>query len=394
MDLRRLLPIYLGAIIGPMGGVGIITLLPVLCQVWETSIQWISLAVTFYMIPYVAFQLFSGSIAHIFNTRRTLLFGFAAYALGGILSGLAGDLYSLIAARFVQGLGAAFIAPIVLALIGEMVDPKQIGKAMGIMGVTYTGGVTMGPLVSGLLEVSFGWSWFFFFLAGLSLGIGSLYFLTSRDSREPPKAGKISDALGLVRQSFSRREVRFLSLAAFALFLGYIGLMTFVADFLKVSFALPSDRTGFILSMAGFFGILASPVAGLMGDRLGRVRVAYLGGTVMVGAITGLMIFDYDYRNYLFLFALFGIGSAAAWTSLNTLAVEIVPELRKPVASVYNSFKFSGYALSPLALSVLYLNFSISGVTWGCIFCILLSLFFASRIGRRKEKSRPTAEFH
>ena len=70
MNLKRLLPIYLGAIIGPMGGVGIITLLPVLCRHFDISIQWASLTVTLYMIPYVVFQLFSGSIAQVFDTRR------------------------------------------------------------------------------------------------------------------------------------------------------------------------------------------------------------------------------------------------------------------------------------------------------------------------------------
>ena len=64
----------------------------------------------------------------------------------------------------------------------------------------------------------------------------------------------------------------------------------------------------------------------------------------------------------------FGAGSSTAWTSLNTLAVEVVPDLRKPVASLYNSFKFTGYALSPPVLSLLYVPFSISGVRWGCIF--------------------------
>ena len=384
MDLRRLLPIYLGAIIGPMGGVGIITLLPVFSETWGISIQWVSLTVTLYMIPYVVFQLFSGSIAQVFDTRRTLLFGFAAYSLGGLLCGLAPNLVTLISARFIQGLGAAFIAPIVMALIGEMVEPKHIGKAMGILGVMYTTGVTMGPLIAGILEVSLGWSWFFFFLMALASVIGTLYWITSKETKRPPQNnGKFSDALILIKGSFSYHDVRFLSLAAFSLFLGYIGLMTFVADFLKVSFSLSSDKTGFILSMTGFFGILASPIAGILGDRLGRVPVTYLGGGIMVAAILGLAAFEYVYEKYLFLFALFGIGSATAWTSLNTLAVEAVPHMRKPVASVYNSFKFSGYALSPLVLSLLYVPFSISGVLLGCIFCIILSLLFASRTSSR-----------
>jgi MFS transporter, ACDE family, multidrug resistance protein len=387
MNFKRLLPIYLGAIIGPMGGIGIITLLPVLSKSWDTSIQWISLTVTLYMVPYVAFQLFSGSIAQVFDTRRTLLFGFGTYALGGFLSGLSPNLATLVCARFIQGLGAAFIAPIVLALIGDMVEPRHLGKAMGILGVMYTAGVTMGPLISGVLEVSLGWPWFFFFLAVFGLAIGTLYWATSRGTEKAAqKAGRFSDALVLIKRSYSYHDVKFLSLAAFSLFMGYIGLMTFVADFLKVSFALPSDKTGLIISMTGVFGIVAAPVAGFLGDRLGRVRIAYCGGVIMMGAVLVLGAVEYSFETYLYLFALFGAGSATAWTSLNTLAVEVVPDLRKPVASLYNSLKFTGYALSPLVLSLLYVPFSISGVRWGCIFFIGLSLFFASRMNFRTQK--------
>ena len=385
MNFKRLLPIYLGAIIGPMGGVGIITLLPVLCQHFDISIQWASLTVTLYMVPYVVFQLFSGSIAQVFDTRRTLLFGFGTYALGSFLCGLSSDLTTLITVRFIQGFGAAFIAPIVLALVGEMVDSKHAGRAMGVLGVMYTIGVTMGPLISGVLEVSLGWPWFFFFLMLLSLSIGGFYWVTSQAEERPnAKAGKISDALALVKKSYSYQRVKYLSLAAFSLFLGYIGLMTFVADYLKVTFDLASDKTGLILSMTGFFGIMAAPVAGILGDRRGRLPVACLGGGIMVAAIFGLAAVEYSYEKYLLLFAVFGAGSATAWTSLNTLAVEVVPDLRKPVASVYNCFKFAGYALSPLVLSLLYIPFSISGVRWACIACILVSLLLASRIRTAK----------
>lgn len=381
MDFKRLLPIYLGALIGPMGGIGIITLLPVLAENWKINIQWISLTVTLYMIPYIFFQLFSGSIAQIFDTRRTLLFGFGVYALGGLLSGLSPSLGTLVAARFIQGFGAAFIAPVVMALVGEMVGPRQLGKAMGLLGVTYTIGVTMGPLIAGVLEVSLGWRWFFFFLMALSLVVGILYWVTGRGTEGAKKGpGKILDALPLVKRSYSDPDVRFLSFAAFSLFMGYIGLMTFVADYLKVTFSLPSDETGFILSVTGFFGIIFSPTAGILGDRFGRKPIAHGGMAIMVISILGLELVEYTFSKYLLLFALFGSGSATAWTSLNTLAVQVVPDLRKPVASVYNSIKFTGYALAPLILSFLYIPFSISAVRWTCIACILMSLVFTSRI--------------
>jgi predicted MFS family arabinose efflux permease len=170
------------------------------------------------------------------------------------------------------------------------------------------------------------------------------------------------------------------SFAAFFLFLGYFGLMTFVADHLKVSFSLPSDRIGLILSMTGFSGIVSSVIAGILGDRFGRKPISYAGMGIMVLTILGLQVVDYSYEKYILIFGLFGTGSAATWASLNTLAVQAVPELRKPATSLYNSVKYTGYALAPLMLSFLYIPFSISAVRWACIACILLSLLFISRM--------------
>ncbi len=381
MNFKRLLPIYLGAAIGPIAGGGMITILPVLAKTWDISIQWVTLAVTIYMIPYVVFQLFSGSVAHVFNPRRTLLFGLGVYALGGLLCGFSSSMGTLLGARFIQGFGAAFVGPIVMAMVGEIAAEKHVGKAMGLLGVMYTVGMTMGPLISGVLEVYLGWPWFFFFLTGLSLLVGILFWITSLPGEKSATGGaKLLDAFPLLRQAYSYRDVRFLSFAAFCFFLAYIGLMTFMADYLKTHFALSSDRVGLTLSMAGFAGIIASPIAGILGDRFGRKYVAYAGGGIMVAAVTVMEAIEFTQGKYLVLFALLGTGSSFVWISLNTLAVTIVPDLRKPVASVYNCLKFSGYALAPVALSRLYLPFSISGVLWACIISIFGGLFLASRL--------------
>ncbi len=379
MKKKVLLPIYMAAAMGPLGAVGIVPLLPVLSKTWNVSIQWINLAITIYLIPFVIFQVFSGSITQVFNTRKTLLFGFSVYFLGALLSGLSNSMGALVGARFIQGLGAAFIAPIVMALVGEYAGEKHLGRAMGILGITYTIGASMGPLISGFLEVYFGWPAFFFLLAALAGGIGILFWATSEPGgKSSGGVERIWEAIPLVQKSFSCADVRFLGFSAFCLFLAYIGLITFIADHLKVRFELPSNQVGLILSMAGFAGMFASPIAGFLGDRFGRKYFVYAGGVIMVAAVLAQEWIDYSYGNYVLLFALFGTGSSSSWTSLNTLAVLVVPDLRKPVASVYNGFKFSGYAMAPVLLSFFYIAFSVTGVRLACISAIVASVIFAS----------------
>ena len=384
MNFKKLLPLYLGAVIGPMGGIGIVTLIPVLAQNWSVEFGTASLAITFYMIPFIVIQLFSGSIAQLFDVRKTLLFGFTIYALGGVLCGLSPNLWILLGSRVVQGVGAAFLTPIIMALIGELVLEQHIGKAIGILGLAYTVGVTLGPLISGLIEVHMSWPWFFFFLSALSLIAGVLYWISSESIHLEEKSQTgIMAVLPILKHALIQPGVLYLSFSAFSLFIAYIGIMTFTADFLKSNFNLPSDRIGALLSMSGFSGMIVSPIAGFFGDKLGR-RNVFLGGAMIAFICMGLMaLIPYSYSRYLILFLFFGLGAATAWTSLNTMGVLISPSFRKPVTSVYNSIKFAGYAVSPVILSVFYNTFQLKAVQLGCMGAVMISSILAIKAKTR-----------
>ncbi len=383
MDMKKLLPLYIGAAVGPMGGIGIITIIPVMADQWSIDFNTVSLAISFYMIPYIVIQLFSGSIAQLFDVRKTLFLGFAVYALGALLCGFSENVWVLFASRFIQGTGAAFLTPIIMALIGEIVPSHHVGKAIGFLGVAYTIGVTLGPSISGVLEVYYGWQGFFFFLAALNLSAGILYAISSEPvNLQKKQQEKWTAIFSIIKNAMMQPGVLFTSLAAFSFFVAYIGIMTFTASFLKFDLQLPSDRTGLLLSMTGFSGIIISPFAGYWGDKHGRRIVFWCGGgTALIGIL--LMAFiPFSYTLYLILFLIFGVGAATAWTSLNTMAVENSPQLRKPVTSVYNSFKFSGYALAPVILSFIYSPFGLTAVQVGCMVFICLSIFLTVLVDR------------
>ena len=130
----------------------------------------------------------------------------------------------------------------------------------------------------------------------------------------------------------------------------------------------------------GFFYFLSalSVVAGVLYGissevtQLEKEKIALLS--------TALMAFvTYSYSTYLILFLVLGTGAATAWTSLNTMAVQVSVSLRKPVTSVYNAIKFTGYALSPMILSIIYGPFQLRAVQFGCMGAIIISSFLASR---------------
>ena len=372
--LKYLLPLYIGAALGPLGGFGVVTLLPVLARDWAVDFGTASLAISFYMVPFIIVQIFSGSIAQLFDTRKALLFGFGTYALGCVACGLSPNPGMLFFSRAVQGLGAGFLTPIIMALIGELVPEQHVGKAMGGLGVAYTVGVTLGPLLSGVIEVSHGWPFFFYFLAVLAFMAGVLYLISSEPAGEKiVKSGAILDILPVLRQALMRPGVPYLSLAAFSLFFAYIGIMTFTADYLKSNLQLASDQVGAVLSITGLSGIIVSPLAGFLGDRFGRQIVFLAGTAIVVVSIILMLVLPYSLLTYFILFLILGTGAATAWTSLNTMAVQVSASMRKTVTSVYNATKFAGYGAAPAVLSMVYGAFQLTAIRYACMAAVVVS---------------------
>ncbi|MFW6271693.1 MAG: MFS transporter [Desulfosalsimonas sp.] len=382
MNLKKLIPLYIGAAMGPVGGFGIVAILPVMARSWSVAFSTASVSITAYMIPFIIIQIFSGSIAQLFDVRRTLLFGFLLYALGAVLCGLSTGLSAFLVFRVFQGIGAGFLTPVIMALIGEMVPEKDVGKAIGLLGVAYTIGVTFGPFISGVIEVRLGWPWFFYFIAMLSLVSALSYWFTSSPVAKAAKSSaKITDTLPVLAKAFKTPGVLWISFAAFSLFLAYIGIMTFTADYLK-TLSLSSDKIGTILSVTGLSGIIVSPIAGLLGDKIGRQKVFFAGTFIAATAIILMVAVSYSFANYLLFFLILGTGAATAWTSLNTMAIQISPAMRQPVTSIYNAIKFSGYALSPALLSLLYVPFTLFAVQMACIAAIAAASVLAFQARR------------
>lgn len=372
LHLRKLIPLYIGAAIGPMGGFGIVTILPVMAQSWSVAFGTASVAITLYMVPFIIIQIFSGSIAQLFDVRKTLLFGFGLYALGAVLSGLAPNMSTFMLFRILQGVGAGFLTPIIMALIGALVPDRHLGKAIGLLGVAYTVGVTLGPYLSGIIDVHLGWRWFFHFLAAVAAGAGFFYWMNrSPAERTEGRAGRLLDILPILRDALGQPGVLATSFAAFCLFLAYIGIMTFTADHLKTNLGLASDKVGTMLSITGFSGIIASPIAGYLGDHLGGTRVFLAGAAIALVAIALMILVPYAFGRHLFFFLVLGTGAATAWTSLNTMAVRLSSTLRQPVTSLYNAIKFSGYALAPVVFSMLYKPYQLRAVLVGCMAAVL-----------------------
>ena len=160
----------------------------------QENLQWI---ISAYALTFGGFLLLGGRAADLLGRRRVFLVGLAVLTIGSIVAGSAWSEASLIAARGVQGLGAAIIAPAALSILTTTFsEGRERNIALGVWGAVGGFGGAAGVLLGGVFTESLSWQWIFFINVPVTIAAMALTPALLRESRGA--AAKRFDALGAV----------------------------------------------------------------------------------------------------------------------------------------------------------------------------------------------------
>ncbi len=123
------------------------------------SVLWVTSA---YLLAYAVPLLITGRLGDRFGPKNVYLVGLAIFTLASAWCGFSGTIGVLIAARVVQGLGAALMTPQTMAVITRIFPPDRRGAAMGLWGSVAGIATLVGPILGGVLVDGLGWEWIFF----------------------------------------------------------------------------------------------------------------------------------------------------------------------------------------------------------------------------------------
>lgn len=143
--------------------------LPTLTHAFNASFQQVQWVVIAYLLAITTLIVSVGRLGDVIGRRRLMLVGIGLFTVASGLCGIAPTLWLLIAARVAQGLGAAVMMVLTMAMVGEAVPKEKTGSAMGLLGTMSAMGTALGPTLGGLLIAGFGWP--ALFLVNLPLGI-------------------------------------------------------------------------------------------------------------------------------------------------------------------------------------------------------------------------------
>ena len=150
----------------------------------QENLQWV---ISAYALVFGGFLLLGGRAADLLGRRRIFFAGLAVFSLASLFAGLAWSEPSLIAARAVQGLGAAIITPAALSILSTtFVEGRERNIALGVWGAVGGFGAAAGVLLGGILTDALSWEWIFFINVpvGVVAFVLTPFLLTeSRDAR-------------------------------------------------------------------------------------------------------------------------------------------------------------------------------------------------------------------
>jgi len=352
--------------------------LPSMANAFNASFQGVQWIVLAYLLAITTLIVGAGRLGDLVGHRRLLLAGITLFTVASVLCGMAGSLGQLVAARGLQGVGAAIMMALTHVFIGEAVPPSRTGSAMGLLGTMSAIGTAVGPSLGGLLIAWFNWR--ALFLINAPIGVAAL-LLAHRYLAAPNTAHGSADAahsgfdvagtvlLGLTLAAYAlavtigRGRVGIVNAVLLAIAVG--GLVTLVhvesvaasplihvsmfrdrvlrsslamnglvsvvmmgtlvvgPFFLSRSLALSATSVGLAMSVGPIVTALIGIPSGRMADRLGSARMTLIGlvGIAMGALLLSLLPASLGLAGYLGPIALMTAGYGVFQTANNTVVM-------------------------------------------------------------------------
>ena len=283
-------------------------------HIGASELEWVFNA---YALTFGVLLLTGGKLADLFGRRAIFIAGLVVFTGASLWCGLAGGAASLIAARTVQGIGAAMMNPATLSIITATFPPRQRGTAIGIWAGVSALALAIGPIVGGVLTEKISWSWIFF----INIPVGVLGVLAAvvfiDESRDTSREQRL-DLPGLITSG----------LGLFALTYGLIETNTY---------SWTSTRVLVLFAIAAV--MLVAFVLLELHQRLPMLDLSLFRNPTFAGAnaamlLVGLAMFGIFFYNSLFLQNILGYGAIKTGATFLPMTVLII--LVAPIAGRFS----------------------------------------------------------
>ena len=387
------------------------TALPVIRTDLHSSLADLQWFVNAYTLPFAAFLLTAAALGDRIGRRRMFLFGITVFTLASAAAGLASESWQLTAARAIQGLGGAAVAPLALTLLAQAVPDNMRTAAVGIWGGISGLGVAVGPVVGGAVVEGLDWHWIFW----LNVPVGVVAVILAATLLDESRGGaRKLDPLGLLLSAsgmllliwgvvdgpdrgwssprvltmligggvliasfiawqarnrdpmlplglFRSRGFSLVNIVTLTFSAGTFGSVFLLAQFFQVVQGLSPLGSGLRTLPWTMAPMIVAPLAGLFGDRIGQRNLIFAGQVLLAGAILWMGLATtatVGYSHLVVAFLMAGVGMGLTFAPISTMALASVSAQERGVASgTSNTIRELGVAVGVAALASIFSSY-------------------------------------
>lgn len=312
------------------------------------AVQWVVLS---YLLAITAVLVGVGRLGDRFGHRRLLLAGVAVFAVACALCSAAPSLGALVAARALQGLGAATMMAMTMALVTATVPKEQTGSVMGLLGTMSAVGTGLGPAIGGALIAASGWRALFLVMLPLAALAFVLVQRTQADRDPPPPAGGRVSVFSALHDRALGAGLGMSTLVAAVM------MTTLVAGPFYLSHGLGLDPTpmGLAMAVGPCVAALAGIPAGRLTDRWGSYATTLGGLLCMLAGCLMLVLLPLGAAGYIGALVILTLGYAHFQAANNTAVMSnLSADRRGVIAGWLNLSRNLGLIIGAWALGAVF----------------------------------------
>ncbi|HEU4658550.1 MAG TPA: DHA2 family efflux MFS transporter permease subunit [Capillimicrobium sp.] len=369
------------------------------------ALQW---TVNAYTLSFAVLLLTGAALGDRFGRRRMFAVGLSIFTAASAAAALAPSIDALVAARAIQGAGAAIVLPLTLTLLSEAVPPARRGAALGIWAGVSGLGVALGPLVGGAVVEGISWHWIFWLnvpvglvllplararltesfgpagrldVPGLLLAAGGWFGLTFGIVRGEPLGWTSATVVGsltagvllvaafvawelrarapmLPMRFFRARGFSATNAVSFAMFFGIFGAIFLLSQYFQTAQGYSPLQAGIRTLPWTAMPVLVAPIAGILSDRIGSRPLMAAGLALQAGALTWLAAVstpDSAYGSLVVPLMMGGIGMALVFApSANAILASVRPAEAGQASGATNAIRELGGVLGVAVLASVF----------------------------------------
>lgn len=281
------------------------------------GLEHLSWIVTAYMLATTIVTPLYGKLGDLFGRKIVLQSAIALFLVGSALCGLAHSMGTLIVFRAIQGLGGGGLMVTTMAVVGDIISPRERGRYQGVFGGVFGFSTVLGPLIGGYFVQHLNWRWIFYI--NLPLGLLALFVIgwafTAPTDRRSPKidvAGAALMAIGLTALvlftslgghtfAWGSKEILGLIALTTAALVGFVLVERSAAEpilplsLFKNRIFVTSCAVGFVVGLAMFGSVTYMPiylqvVKGVSPSAAGLQLTPMMGGVLLTSIASGQII--------------------------------------------------------------------------------------------------------